>query len=295
MAITIEKRTRTLTTDEWSSWTSTDDVPPYSNTDLLEYRVNDNSIFINISDITNNVTVDGKHNVSGQGYFDDLMETATTHLEAQRSKGYIDGTDYARVYGGVMNNLFNQSIQFALSKRNAELKADSAGVAVDKAKEDLELAQATRQAKIESAQNQADKILADTAYVKEQTKQLPIAVRYNNRIKAIDALSSMMGTFGAGGLTFDDAQWDFYYNSLSNLISDLNDYKGEWNANTNTPDISAVTGMVQGDFYRVSADGATNLDGTDTWVTNDVVVYIGDRWVKSDVIIPSSYNVNVAT
>lgn len=295
MAITIDKRIRALATDDWGDWLTSTDAPPYTNTDLIEYRVNDNSTFIEITDITNTVTTDGDNIVSGQGYFDDLMETATKHLEAQASKSYIEGDNYARVYAGVMNNLFNQSIQFALAKRNAELRADTANIEVDKKKEELDLMYDTHQFKVESAENQADKILADKLNVEEQTIQLPRSVRYNNRIKGLDSLMDMMGTFGAGGLTFDDSQWTFMYDQLASLITDLNDYKGEWNASINTPDISAVTDMEEGDFYRVSTAGGTNLDGTDTWAINDVAVYIGERWIKSDVIIPSSFNVEVVS
>lgn len=295
MAITIEKRIRATIDDEWSVWSTTTDLPPYTNTDLIEYRVNDNSTFIDISDITTNVNIETDNTVTGDGYFDDLMETVTAHLEAQREKGYFDSDDYAKVYSANIINTMNQSIQFALAKRNAELRADSGAVDLDKKKEELELMYDTHEFKVDTAQNQALKIEADKDYVNTQNEQLPRSVRFNNRIKAVDSMSDMMGTFGAGGLTFDDTQWTFYYNQLASLITDLNDYKGEWNAQTNTPDISAVTGMQEGDFYRVSTAGGTNLDGTDTWNVNDIAVYIGERWIKSDVVIPSSYNVSVVT
>lgn len=297
MAINIYKRTRLLITDEWGAWSLTTDIPPYTNTDLIEYKAEDGSTIINISDITSNVSTDSDFIVSGDGYFDDLMETATKHLEAQAKKSYLEGDAYAKVYASVMNNIINQAMQFALTKRSAELRADGLNEDVLKKKEDylVQTGTGVRDAKIATVISGAEKAENEASYIATQEEQLIKSVRYNNRIKALDALLDMMGTFGAGGLTFDDSQWAFMYNQMATLTSDLNDYKGEWNASTNTPDISAVTGMAQGDFYRVSTDGSTNLDGTDTWAINDIAVYVGDRWVKSDVVIPSTYNVAIVT
>ena len=68
-----------------------------------------------ITEITSNVTAaDGV--VTGDGIFDDLMESITAHIENQFDQSRITGTEYATVYLGAMQTALAQSVQFALSK-----------------------------------------------------------------------------------------------------------------------------------------------------------------------------------
>lgn len=72
---------------------------------------------ITIDTITNNVQVDlTTKEVTGDGVFDKLMETATKHINAQFDKNRINGADYATVYLGMMQSVLAQSAQFALQK-----------------------------------------------------------------------------------------------------------------------------------------------------------------------------------
>lgn len=176
---------------------------------------------IEISDITSNVVTSADNTVSGDGYFDDLMETATTHLEAQRKKSYIDGDAYARVYASVMNNIINQAMQFALTKRSAELRADGLNEDVLKKQEDYEVQTGTdvRQAKIDTIIAQKDKTENEALYIAEQQTQLVNSVGYNNKIKTLDAFADTYGTFGAGGLTLSSDMWSTYFN-LANDIAE---------------------------------------------------------------------------
>lgn len=56
---------------------------------------------------------------------------------------------------------------------------------------------------------------------------------------------------------------------------------GNWNANTNVPDISAIEEPVEGDYFTVSVAGETELDGCSTWAVGDVVAFDGDDWVRA--------------
>lgn len=62
----------------------------------------------------------------------------------------------------------------------------------------------------------------------------------------------------------------------SQLPESAMEYKGEWNANTNTPTLTDGTGDV-GDFYIVSVAG-TSLG--QTFAVNDRVIYNGSTWDK---------------
>jgi len=66
--------------------------------------------------------------------------------------------------------------------------------------------------------------------------------------------------------------------SITNAIGALN-YKGTWNASTNTPTLTSSVGT-KGDYYVVSVAGTTNLDGTNSWSVGDWAVFNGSIWQK---------------
>jgi len=68
--------------------------------------------------------------------------------------------------------------------------------------------------------------------------------------------------------------------STINAIGALN-YKGTWNASTNTPTLTSGVGT-KGDYYVVSVAGSTNLDGTTLWGVGDWAVFNGSIWQKVD-------------
>lgn len=59
------------------------------------------------------------------------------------------------------------------------------------------------------------------------------------------------------------------------------DYKGTWNANTNTPNIGAGS-PDKGDYYVVNVAGATSLGGITDWKIGDWAIYNGTAWEKVD-------------
>jgi hypothetical protein len=66
--------------------------------------------------------------------------------------------------------------------------------------------------------------------------------------------------------------------SITNSIGALN-YKGTWNANTNTPALASGVGT-KGDYYVVSVAGTTNLDGIATWYVGDWAAFNGSVWQR---------------
>ena len=62
-------------------------------------------------------------------------------------------------------------------------------------------------------------------------------------------------------------------------------FQGTWNAATNTPTLASGTGTT-GNFYIVSVDGSTNLDGITDWKVGDWAVFVeqgaSDQWEKVD-------------
>lgn len=174
---------------------------------------------INISDITSNVNVDTNNVVTGDGYFDDLMETVNTHLKAQYDLGRITGDAYARVYMSMAQSAMGQAINFALAKRNTELKADMAEQDLGIKEDENYVSNLTKDNKVSMVASQLAKIQAETSYIDEQETQLENSVNFNNKIKALDSLADTYGTFGAGGLTVSSDMWNTYFSIVSDLAT----------------------------------------------------------------------------
>jgi hypothetical protein len=68
--------------------------------------------------------------------------------------------------------------------------------------------------------------------------------------------------------------------SITNAIGALN-YKGTWNASTNTPTLVSSVGT-KGDYYVVSVAGSTDLNGTTLWGVGDMAIFNGAAWQKAD-------------
>lgn len=66
--------------------------------------------------------------------------------------------------------------------------------------------------------------------------------------------------------------------SITNAIGALN-FKGTWNAATNTPTIVSGVG-VKGDYFVVSVEGSTTIDGISNWGIGDWIVYNGNIWQR---------------
>jgi hypothetical protein len=72
--------------------------------------------------------------------------------------------------------------------------------------------------------------------------------------------------------------------SLQSQITALSgfvNYKGTWNASTNTPTLVSNVGT-KGDYYVVSVTGSTNLNGITTWTQGDWAIFNGTAWEKVD-------------
>ena len=294
--IQMQKRTRTVATDPWGAWANTTDSSPFIDDPLFlyEYKTTtdiENTI-IRIEDITSNVAVstDGKFTVTGDGILDKIMESHNKQIKAQYDFGSILQSEYSQVYVSALNSATEQAIRFVSTRESSEQQADGLKIknAIDNAnKQDkidtsasaLRVTLGSEPYKITLAQYQSDKALADVNMTAAQQKALEEQVVDNRYIKAIDSLADTYGTFGAGGLSVSSEQWNKYYGLISQLIEDLRDYKGEWDATTSFP--GEIDGIL-GDFWVVSVGGIQTVDGSGPWVAGDIVYYDGSKWKKPD-------------
>jgi len=58
-------------------------------------------------------------------------------------------------------------------------------------------------------------------------------------------------------------------------------YKGVWNANTNSPTLASGVGT-KGNYYVVGVAGTTTIDGISDWEIGDWIIFNGTAWEKAD-------------
>lgn len=77
--------------------------------------------------------------------------------------------------------------------------------------------------------------------------------------------------------------------SITNAIGALN-YKGTWNASSNSPALASGVGT-KGDYYVVGTAGTTTLDGISNWGVGDWATFNGSVWQR----VEGGANVNGVT
>lgn len=85
---------------------------------------------------------------------------------------------------------------------------------------------------------------------------------------------------GSFGQVLTKASGTDYDTTWTNITGGL-DYRGTWNASTNTPTLTSSVGT-NGYYYVVSVSGSTNLNGITDWVVGDWVIFNGISWQKLD-------------
>ena len=84
----------------------------------------------------------------------------------------------------------------------------------------------------------------------------------------IAATDSILGAFGK------------VQNQISALVGGVM-YQGTWNASNNTPSITSSVGT-KGNYYIVSVNGTTNINGITDWKVGDWIIFNGSTWDKVD-------------
>ena len=91
----------------------------------------------------------------------------------------------------------------------------------------------------------------------------------------LDSLDTYIGS--TNGLATLDSSGRI---STSQLTEDAVEYKGAWNANTNTPNLSTVA-KDKGDMYLVSVKGTQDIgEGSIQYNVGDEVIYNGTVWQR---------------
>jgi hypothetical protein len=178
-------------------------------------------------------------------------------LEELVTEGDLDNNTKANVIAGVLSNISasitNASMQAALNWAKAEkdlkLKKEETATKLElgeqqrlKAVQDVRLATAgadlsvntksnkiavsnverqiaegSKDAKIDLTEYQAKKARNDASYVASQEAALEQQVVDNRKIKGLDSLADTYGTFGAGGINLSPEMWATYFGVVNDL------------------------------------------------------------------------------
>lgn len=83
-----------------------------------------------------------------------------------------------------------------------------------------------------------------------------------------------------------DASGTVPVSQLPDAVLGALEFKGTWNANTNTPTLSDGSGTSNGEYYKVSVAGTTPIDGISDWEPGDWIINVEDtgspKWDKID-------------
>ena len=99
--------------------------------------------------------------------------------------------------------------------------------------------------------------------------------------KTTDAHGGLVPSSALGTTVATLSQGKLPVEQLPDGITGGLNYKGTWNAATNTPTI--VSGEGEKGFFRtVSVYGTTEIDGIDVWYQGDKICFCYDKWEKID-------------
>lgn len=120
--------------------------------------------------------------------FSSMMTAVETELDALYTADKVDAEIYAKVIASMMQS----TLQLAATTVQQQPVVDS----------------------------QVAKTAADTSFVGTQETELSNSVTYNNKIKALDSYSDMIGTMGAGSLVISTDMWTKYFGMIDGLNAD---------------------------------------------------------------------------
>ena len=121
--------------------------------------------------------------------YDSLMTKHITRLDAQFDAERINSDMYAKVFASLMQ----PTMQLATSTVQQQPVLDA----------------------------QVAKTEADTSFVGTQETELSASVTFNNKIKALDSYSDMIGTMGAGSLVISEDMFTAFFNMVGALNGDM--------------------------------------------------------------------------
>ena len=247
---------------------------------------------LDISEFTKNVYMDSTtFDVTGDGMFDDLMETASTHLISQFEAGRIHGEEYATAYVDIykatlqiLTNAWIAKAQSAaqavqalsqahLAKAQALKAYIEAKYAIPMAKAQLYLVQAQGEAQKNQAQVYAGQLNKLAAEIKLITAQTAVQVKEIDRVTAVINLTNAQTATELKKPANVEAQTEHVEAQTANVEAQtVTEQKKPANVQAQTDHIIAQTGHVEAQTDLTEAQTTTeehkpdNIDAQTSYI-----------------------------
>lgn len=232
---------------------------------------------IDITEFTKNVYMDSTtFDVTGDGMFDDLMETASTHLIAQFEAGRIHGEEYATAYVDIYKSTLQiltnawvakaqaaaQAVQALSQAHLAKAQALKAYIeakyAIPMAKAQLYLVQAQGEAQKNQAQVYAGQLNKLAAEIKLITAQTAVQVKEIDRVTAVIGLTNAQTATELKKPANVEAQTEHVEAQTANVEAQtVTEQKKPANVQAQTDHIIAQTGHVEAQTELTEAQTTT--------------------------------------
>lgn len=208
--ITIYKRTRTevtpatdpVTYNPWSDWTITTDVPPYNNTLLVEYKLENDVSFKDT--YLNNYSLLMSEALKSETPYDKAVTYMNEQLENLSISPKEEALLKAQFMANITNSITINAMQMAMSLTDKNHKFNYELV-LQKAQADV--AEATMQDKIDISKYQKETSEQNYIYAKEKAVALPASIVFNNWTKSLSYFSEAYGQHKIGGGTITESMW----------------------------------------------------------------------------------------
>lgn len=217
MSINISKRTRTLVDEvygEWSVWTATNDIPPYLNTDLIQYQI-DKAFETTFLEVFSNV-------MSAAITSDTPYQKTLDYLQSELDDDNLTPKEKANLKAQVMANITtsitNNAMTLAMQLANKELRLSDELAILNNQRT---ISDATVQFKIDQTEQQAENTKQAALFTKEKVTQLIKAAKDNNRIQAGKILEELFGQHKIGGGTITQDMFTLIFDMVLNMYNNV--------------------------------------------------------------------------
>jgi hypothetical protein len=195
--------------------------------------------------------------VGGEGIFDKIMTTVSTHIEGQYNKGIIGKSDIASVYIAAIQTVLPQSLSFLMNQEQAfwasklvQLQAQNAYLERARLVADVETA------KLVAYRTQAE---AYKAQVEALTAQMTFSNVKMQLVKTLQEINNLEIQQAIGEAQYDDA-----YVKTHSLLPDGGTPSGHASRDFLLKDAALVTAQKQQDLLTAQ----TNVQRAQTYDTN---------------------------
>lgn len=210
----ILKRTRLSLSDNWSDWQITIDAPPYTNTDLVEYKTSHTFKEETLHVFKELMQTSTSENTP----FDKTVKYLQTELDDDNLTPKEKATLKAQVMSNITSSITNNAMSISPNIANKNFRLDDEIIML---KNQRDISNQTKQYKINQTKEQAEAAKQNALYAKERIAQLVKAAKDNNRIQASKIIEELYGQHKIGGGVITSDMWKLIFEMAKNTYNNV--------------------------------------------------------------------------